>query len=151
NDPLFPQGRDQTFSEDRITYAMTVTKGPPNILVQALPSAQYRATYTYVIDAAGGTTPYIFSDVSPPRAGHASQLPDGLSVSAAGVIGNFPIESNGPTPFPFSVKLLDADGNFDVQNLSVTVVVLPLIILTSNPIPQAAAEFPYTLQLKLAS
>jgi hypothetical protein len=147
-DPAFPPGRDQTYAEDRKSFTLSVTRGAPNILDQVLPAAQYRFSYSYQLDCAGGTPPYTFQEVS--------VFPDGLgagvTVSPTGVVGGFPTASLGSsTPFVFDVMVTDADGNTDVQTLSLLVIVLPLAILTSSPLPSAAAEFPYALVMQLAS
>src|SRR5205085_2318917 len=57
-DLSIPQGRDASFAEDRKTFTLPIALGLPNILPQIVPSAQYRASYGYQIDVAGGTPPY---------------------------------------------------------------------------------------------
>src|SRR5262245_1652087 len=73
-DPALPAGRDANFAETRKTFSMNVALGPPHILPQVVPAAQYRASYGYQIDMAGGTPPYTFAQVG-------GNLPVGLSVS----------------------------------------------------------------------
>src|SRR5262245_1732922 len=53
-DPTLPPGRDASFAEDRRDFTVTVGLGEPNILPQVPPAAQYRASYGYQIDVAGG-------------------------------------------------------------------------------------------------
>jgi hypothetical protein len=136
-------GRDATFAEDRKTFNVNVALGPPHILPQQPPAAQYRASYGYQIDIAGGTAPYTFALTG-------GSLPAGLSVSATGFIGSFPT-SVQPTPYEFEVTVTDAQGLSDTRTMTIDVIVLPLIIFTSNPIPEAAFGFPYDLALTLAS
>lgn len=142
-----PPGRDANFAQDTGNFQLQILLGPPNILPQQPPAAQYRASYGYQIDVAGGTAPYIFQLVSAP-----STLPTGLSISSSGLLGNFPQqETPDGSPYVFDVRVTDANGIQDTETLSVDVVVLPLLILTTSPLPQAAALFPYSITLQLAS
>ncbi len=144
-DPTLPPGRDSTFSEAVKSYALDVNLGTPNILPQAMPAAQYRHSFLYQIDVAGGTPPYVFTLES-------GTLPAGISLSQTGVLGNFPTQANvAPgVPFEFDVKVTDANNLTDTAHFALNVVVLPLIILTSS-INEAAKDFPYDVQLQLAS
>jgi hypothetical protein len=141
-DPSLPSGRDSNFAEDRKRYDLEVALGPPNILPQTVPTAQYRAGYAYQIDVAGGTKPYTFEKIG-------GTLPAGLSLGSTGQIGVFPTSAGG-NPYTFQVKVTDANGLSDVDTLSLDVVVLPLIILTSD-LPEAAVAFPYDVTMQLAS
>jgi len=141
-DRSLPPGRDASFAEDRKTYDLVVDLGPPNILPQTVPAAQYRASYAYQIDVAGGTKPYTFTKLS-------GTLPKGMAVSSKGVLGTFPTSAGG-NPYTFLVEVTDANGLTDTETMSFDVVVLPLIILTST-IPEAAATFPYDQLMQLAS
>lgn len=145
-DLTLPPGRDAAFAEDRGAFTVTVARGAPHILPQTLPAAQYRAGYAYKVDIAGGTAPYTFSSVP----GVDGELPAGLSVGADGTLGSFPTAAR-QTPYLFRVHVTDAAGLSDTRELSVSVVVLPLVILTSNPLPEGARDFPYVLPLALAS
>ena len=142
-DLSLPPGRDATFAEARRTFALDVARGAPHILPQTMPSAQYRAGYAYPIDVAGGTAPYVFTMIG-------GSLPSGLAVGTNGVVGSFPSQAQ-PDPYEFDVMVTDANGLTDTATLSVTVVVKPLLILTANPIPQAAKDFPYVMPIELAS
>src|SRR5262245_28627883 len=142
-DPTLPPGRDANFSEDRQDYSVVVDLGLPNILPQILPAAQYRASYLYQIDIAGGTAPYTFQHTG-------GTLPAGVTVSTSGQVGSFPTESQDD-PYEFEVTVTDSNGLQDVETLQLQVVVLPLLIFTSNPIPQAAQGFAYDLPITLAS
>jgi hypothetical protein len=141
-DPLLPTGRDANFAEDRKTFTLNVALGPPHILPQQPPAAQYRASYGYQIDMAGGTPPYVFAQTG-------GTLPTGLSISPSGLLGSFPIQAN-QHPYHFNVTVTDSLGLTDSAALDVDVVVLPLIILTSS-LPDAAQGFPYDTTLALAS
>jgi hypothetical protein len=142
-DPGIPANRDPSFGEDRRDYAITVALGPPNLLPQAIPAAQFNSSYGYQLDVAGGTAPYTFALTG-------GALPNGITVSSTGFLGNFAAQG-GAAPFPFSVTVTDANGLTDTENFEIQVVTLPLIILTSDPIPQGAQNFAYFLQLQLAS
>jgi hypothetical protein len=138
-----PPGRDANFAETRRTFTMNVALGPPNILPQQPPGAQYRSSYGYQIDVAGGTPPYTFAQTG-------GTLPAGLTVSAGGFLGSFPTQAQ-QAPYDFQVTVTDAQNLTDTDTLSVQVAILPLIILTSDPIQQAAIDFPYDITLTLAS
>jgi len=139
-----PAGRDASFAEDRKSFALTVALGPPHILPQTIPAAQYRASYAYPIDVAGGTAPYGFAETNGPN------LPKGLAISPKGVLGVFPVQAR-QAPYDFEVTVTDAQGLTDTASMSVLVLVLPLIFLTADPIPEAAVGFPYDIPLDLAS
>ena len=142
-DSSIPQQRDATFAEDRKTYSVNVGLGLPNILPQQPPSAQYRASYSYQIDVAGGTQPYTFAMIG-------GALPAGVSVSQTGLLGSFPTQAT-QHPYSFTVRVTDALGQIDTDTLTLDVVVLPLIILTASPIQSAALNFAYDVPLDLAS
>jgi hypothetical protein len=142
-DHSLPPGRDATFAEDRKAFNVNVALGPPHILPQQPPAAQYRASYGYQIDVAGGTAPYTFALTG-------GSLPTGLTVGPTGFLGSFP-SAVQPSPYEFQVTVTDAQGLTDTRTMSIEVIVLPLIIFTSNPIPEAAFGFPYDLALTLAS
>jgi hypothetical protein len=141
-DPSLPPGRDASYSEDRKTFAIRVELGPPNILSTSMPGAQYRAYYSEPIDLAGGTAPYTWEMVG-------GSLPAGLAVSPSGVLGTFPTEASQPE-YSFRVRVIDATGLQDEADLTVGVVILPLIIQTPF-LPGAAVDFPYDVTLTLAS
>jgi hypothetical protein len=144
-DTDLPPGRDANFAQDTGDFQLVVNLGPPHILPQQPPAAQYRASYGYQIDVAGGTAPFIFQQVG-------GTLPTGLTVSTSGLLANFPQqETPDGSPYVFDVRVTDANGIQDTATLSVDVVVLPLLILTTSPLPQAAALFPYSVTLQLAS
>jgi len=144
-DPTLPLGRDMTFSEAVKSFAIDVALGTPNILPQVLPAAQYRKSYLYPIDVAGGTPPYTFTL-------EGGTLPAGIALSPDGKLGNFPTQANVAVgvPFGIDVKVTDANNLTDTAHFDLNVVVLPLIILTSN-IQEAAQNFPYNVELVLAS
>ena len=141
-DTSLPHGRDANFAEDRRDYTVAVDRGPPRILPQTVPAGQYRASYGYQIDAAGGTPPYTFAQTG-------GTLPAGMTVSATGFLGTFPTQSL-LHPYNFQVTLTDAAGLSDTASLSIEIVVLPLIVLTSN-LPDGAVNAPYDQTLLLAA
>ena len=143
NDPTMPPGRDENFAQDARQYRMNIALGPPHILPQSLPAATYRTSYGYQIDLAGGTAPYTFLQTG-------GTLPSGMSVDPTGFVGNTATSSQ-VAPYGFQVTVTDANGLQDTATFSLQVIVLPLIVLTSNPIQQAAQNFAYSLPLTLAS
>ena len=143
SDAGIPGNRDPSFGEDRRDFSITVALGPPNLLPQTIPAAQFNASYGYQLDVAGGTAPYTFALTG-------GTLPNGITVSSTGFLGNFAAQG-GAAPFDFTVTVTDAAGLTDTENFQMQVVTLPLIILTSDPLPPAAQNFPYFVQLQLAS
>jgi hypothetical protein len=137
-----PQDRDSTFSEDVRTFTADILRGAPNILPQSPPPAQYRASYAYQIDFAGGTPPYTFAMTG-------GVLPSGMIVTQTGILGTFPTEFQ-PTPYEFDVTLTDGVGLQDTAHLGVTVIVLPLVIATGQ-VPPGAVDVGYDFQIQLAS
>ncbi len=142
SDPEIPQNRDATFAEDVKTFTTDIALGPPNFLPQTVPPAQYRASYGYFLDVAGGTAPYTFAQTG-------GTLPAGLTVAPDGKIGSFPTQAQ-QLPYEFDVTVTDALGVQDTEHFQLAVVVLPLLILTSQ-VPQAAQDFAYDFTLQLAS
>src|SRR5262245_55952270 len=138
----YPPGRDASFAEDRRTFQVDILRGPVQILPQIPPTAQYRASYGYQIDVAGGTPPYTFEQTG-------GTLPAGLTVSATGQIGNFPTRAD-EHPYHVNVTVTDSLGGQHTRQLDIDVVVLPLFIKTSN-LPEASEGFPYTAELELSS
>jgi hypothetical protein len=141
-DPTLPPGRDANYAEARASYEVDVDLGPPHILSSAMPGAQYRAPYAQPIDIAGGTTPYFWEMTG-------GALPNGLTVTSTGVLGYFPTQAGQPI-YNFHVRVTDANGLQDEADLTVGVVILPLIIQTST-IPQGAQGFAYDTLLTLLS
>ncbi|MFO0932042.1 MAG: FG-GAP-like repeat-containing protein [Planctomycetota bacterium] len=141
-DKDLPAGRDANYAEDRQSFSVDIDLGPPNILPQQPPAAQYRASYGYQLDVAGGTAPYVFTMTG-------GTLPNGLSLSPSGVLGTFPLEAI-QHPYHFDVLVTDANGLTDTASLTVDVVVLPLAIQTPT-LPDASEGFDYDVTLTLAS
>ena len=95
-----PPGRDATYAEDRKSFNVSIALGPPHILPQQPTPAQYRASYGYQIDVAGGTAPYTFAQTG-------GTLPAGLTVSPTGFLGSFPSPIVAqPTPYLFDEEAL---------------------------------------------
>src|SRR5262245_18107658 len=124
-----PPGRDASYAEDRRTFALDVMRGPVQILPQLPPTAQYRASYAYQIDVAGGSPPYTFAQTG-------RTLPAGLTVSGTGLVPNFPTRADFHS-YQFDVTVTDSLGGQHMRTLDLDVVVLPLFIKTSA-LPEAA-------------
>lgn len=89
-----------------------------NITTEELPGADTPTFYSENIQAVGGTPPRTFSLRSGPG------LPDGLSLSAGGVVSGFPREAG---TFYFNVKVTDATLETDSQ-------VIKLVIDSGAPV-----------------
>jgi hypothetical protein len=142
-DLTLPPGRDASYPQSVRRFSMAVARGLPNFLPKVPPAAQYRATYSFTFDVAGGTTPMSFA-----LAG--GTLPTGVSLSSSGAITGFPTQTQ-PTPYAFDVRVTDAAGLSDVESFEIDVRVKPLLMLSSGAIAPAALAFPYSHVLQLAS
>ncbi len=142
-DKTLPAGRDVNYGEAHKTFDVSVARGLPNILTTFLPAAQYRASYSAFIDVAGGVAPYTFEEVG-------SNLPAGLSVQSDGEVGSFPTQARAE-PYAFTVKVTDANGDTDTQEIQISVIVKPLAIATAATLPDAGKDFAYDVVLSLAS
>ena len=134
--------RDFTVGADRQSFTLNIGRGPVNFIPQTPPTAQYRASYGYVFDVAGGTPPYTFQLTG-------GSLPAGIVVTPGGLLGSFPTQAS-PLPYQFQVTVTDSVGGQDTEQFQILVVVLPLVIATST-LPPAAQGFPYETQITLAS
>ena len=86
----------------------------PNITITpdaALPNGLAGSSYNDTLTASGGTAPYSFAVTS-------GALPDGLSLSAAGVLSGTPTTAAG---YSFTVQTTDANGCVGSQDLAMVI------------------------------
>jgi Bacterial Ig domain/Putative Ig domain/Immunoglobulin domain/Right handed beta helix region len=104
---------------------LTVNAASPNLQITSaqLPGATLSVAYKTALVATGGTTPYTWSLASP-------TLPNGLSLSSAGVISGTPTSAGS---FPFAVQVADAASHTASSNLSINV---------ASPAPSLAITSP---------
>jgi cytoskeletal protein CcmA (bactofilin family) len=82
-----------------------------NITVGSLPDGRVNQPYSETLAAAGGTSPYTWSVT-------AGSLPDGLTLSSAGVISGTPTTAG---TFSFTVRVTDSAAETATAALSITV------------------------------
>lgn len=111
--------------------------GPLNIATTTLPDAAIGASYSVPLVATGGTPPYSWSVSS-------GTLPAWLSLSSGGTLSGTP-PSGGSSAF--QVKVTDGDSTEDTQDLTITVGVTPLSIVTTTPLPAASVGAAYSQTL----
>jgi hypothetical protein len=90
---------------------------PPDVTTTSLPEGAVGVSYNQVLTANEGTPPYQWSIAS-------GQLPQGLSLTAAGELIGTPTQSGG---FGFTVRVEDATAQSDTQPLSISINALPLV------------------------
>lgn len=125
-------------STSNVTAALTVA---PLVAVDpgTLDSGQAGTAYSRQFSATGGTGPYTFAVTS-------GDLPDGLSLSAAGLLSGTPATHGSSS---FTVTARDA-GNFP-GSASYTVNMVPAdVVLGPDALPVPTAGTPYTAQLSAA-
>ncbi|OHB76899.1 MAG: hypothetical protein A2Z34_10210 [Planctomycetes bacterium RBG_16_59_8] len=112
--------------------ALTVT-------TTSLPVGTQGSPYLATLTATSGTTPYTWSIA-------VGSLPQGLSLSATGVISGTPTV---PTNSSFTVQVGDsaAPQNTDQRILIITINALPLVI-TNSSLSSGNVTVPYTQQLQ---
>lgn len=114
---------------------------PPalNITTTSLPQATVGANYTAQANASGGVAPYNWQIVS-------GVLPNGLNLSATGVISGVPSLAGTAT---ISISVTDANGTLDTQELSLLIAeqpVAPPPSITTTSLSQATVGTAYTAQ-----
>ena len=98
--------------------------GPPlpvTITTTSVPDGTVGITYpTTTLTRSGGTAPFTWAIT-------AGALPDGVSLSAGGVLSGMPSVVN---TFNFTVQVTDATGGTDTQNLTIVIAAAP-----AGPVP----------------
>lgn len=109
----------------------STTATPIQITTTTLPSATGNITYGALLEATGGTAPYVWSLVS-------TALPTGLSLSSSGVIYGLPYGTSSGN-YSFVVQATDARGSTKQQALSInytaptaTPVPIPSLVVTPS-------------------
>lgn len=122
----------------RKTFTLVVSVAPPVITTSSLPTATVGAAYNQTLAFTGGVPPYSWSILS-------GSLPAGLTLNGPAISGT------PNTPGSSNVTIRLADGSTPPQttqkSLTFLVVVGPLTITTSSPLPVAAVGAPYTQTL----
>jgi hypothetical protein len=112
----------------------TVNVNPSRLVVASgcpLPAARVGVPYSTHITASGGTTPYRFTS--------EGVLPSGLTLNGDGAVTGTPTGSGN---FDFNLRLVDAQGRFDVVPCGVSVALpeLPSVRIGDLPPVMSAAS-----------
>lgn len=96
-------------------------EGEVRITTRSLPTADHGLPYSAALEATGGLEPFAWQLLT-------GALPEGLTMSATGVIAGTPDEIGS---FPLSFRVLDAatPPNYDVRDLELVVEVSPLEVV----------------------
>ena len=104
----------------------------------APPTAVVSTAYSYTLTATGGTAPYTWSV-------NAGTLPDGLTLSSAGVLSGTPTTTGSST---FSVNVIDANNG--IATTSITLTVTASVTFTFPAPPSGVVGTPYSVTLTAA-
>ncbi len=102
---------DDSGCEGSREYSLQVVLPDPSILTTNLATAVVGQTYSQALAATGGTPPYLFLV-------NGGALPSGINLSTAGELAGTPVTEGS---YPFSVAVLDRDGNNGVRDFVMTV------------------------------
>jgi len=130
NGSPFAQTSDPQSFTITVTQVLTVT---PMVLPNAVAGATYTATQ---LTATGGAGTYSWSLAA------GSSLPAGLSLSASGVISGTLSLSAASTNFSVNVTDSETPAQTSVAQ-SFTIVVVPVLAITSTTLPGAVINQPY--------
>jgi hypothetical protein len=120
--------------------ALAILNTPIAVLPGTLPVGSTGVAYSQTLTAAPGAAPFSF-------ALSAGELPDGLSLSAAGSLSGTP---TGSGTFSFRVGVTDANDCTGSQPYSLVVACSPLALRT-NPPPAGVMDVPYSHTLSVVS
>ncbi len=110
--------------------------GVLTITTTSLPDGMTGQSYQQQLGATGGEPPYNWTVTS-------GNLPDGLTLSASGLISGRPTTQG---VYSFTVQVTDAFSNMTTANLSITVSIGPLVIITTT-LPDGTQGVPYEATL----
>lgn len=115
---------DNSFTDDQ---ALSVIIGPAvAITTTTLPDGTVGVAYSQTLEATGGTAPYTWAVFS-------GSLPDGLTLSTAGVLSGTPTTVEVET---FTVRVTDDVSSTDDQILALTIIAAPVVLnITTTSLP----------------
>lgn len=140
------QAGDSSSPSQAITINVAIKSAPPLVITSAggaLPDAVAGTSYNLALLANGGTAPFVWSVTS-------GTLPTGLTLTSAGVISGSATTANF-TASAFTVQVQDSGAPAQTKTLNLTLRVdAPLVITTpSGALPDAVANSPYSVSLKI--
>ncbi|BDC51894.1 hypothetical protein F183_A42090 [Bryobacterales bacterium F-183] len=116
---------------------LTVLPTPLSTSFCVLPETTSGTPYTQTLRASGGEAPYFWRVSS-------GSLPDGLTLSAAGVANGTPA---APGTYQFTASVTDAKGYTVTQQCSLSVRPQPMVLSTACPLPEANLGTAYATKL----
>ena len=116
---------------------ISITPAQLSITTQSVPAGTVGANYSVQLIATGGRQPFLWLIAQ-------NALPTGLSLSSSsGLISGTPLAAGD---FPFTVRVIDADGRSFNKSLSISVLIAGLRISDIAPV-QSIRGTPFTLQM----
>jgi hypothetical protein len=116
------------------------TPGPPDITTTTLPAGTIGEAYNQTLHATGGVGSLTWST-------SAGNLPPGLELNqTTGVISGTPIVPDGTSTF--TVRVQDAGGQSDTQELSITINLVNPPIVATTTLPGGTVGQPYNETLQ---
>jgi hypothetical protein len=115
---------------------LTVMPTPLSAGYCVLPQATESQPYTQILSPRGGEAPHIWRVIG--------ELPEGLSLSAAGVANGTPVRAGD---YAFNVHITDARGFTAVQSCNMNVKAQPMRLESACPLPSAKVGTAYSERL----
>ena len=125
------------------TKALSVTISPAALSIttqSTLPAGTVAAPYSQNFAASGGTPPFAWAVITGPA-------PPGLTMSQTGTLSGTPSSAG---TFGFTVQVRDTAGVTASKAFSLTVQTT-LTINTASPLPTAAVNAPYSIQIEAST
>ena len=128
------------------SFTVTIAAASPPLTITTtspLPGATVGVVYNTTgvqFAASGGTSPYTWLITSAP-----ATVPPGLSLSGAGLLSGTPTGTGGA--YTFTVQATDAASHTASGSFGVTVVLAPVTITTTSPLPAGSVGAAYTTPL----
>ncbi len=116
--------------------AITIAPTPTITTNTPLPNGEITAPYSQTLAVTGGVGPYTWLKDS-------GSLPDGLTLSSAGVISGTPTSAGGYTAI---IRVTDYVGGTNTKSLSITIIAGPAIT-TGSPLPNGEVNKTYSQAL----
>ncbi|MFV0461070.1 MAG: putative Ig domain-containing protein, partial [Actinomycetales bacterium] len=121
------------------SYTLTIAGPDLTITPDTLPEATAGTAYSQTLSSDSGTAPYTFAVTG-------GSLPAGLSLTSDGTLAGTPTAAGS---FPFTVTATDSTLNVGGtgQMAYTLVVALPMVTLSTDPLPAGTAGAPYSATL----
>lgn len=119
-----------------VQLTLVIAATPLGITTSSLPSGTIGSTYTNLLQATGGTSPYTWSIAS-------GSLPTGLSLaSATGIISGAPTTAG---TFSFTATAADAGSPAQSKSVSLSIVIAPVTLaIATSTLPSATQSSSYS-------